>query len=387
MKHLEPSLQRKNAYRSVSGIPKKGRVMARTWFRGVVVLAILVVPALVWADKPSDPPGLAARVAALEEAVTNLQNVVAVLKATVKIQAGKISVLDEQVVALQQTDAALGSRLASVENSETMKLNPFLAVTTDEEMSLPLIRFTGVNLQLVNGEGPFPAVTGAGEGGPFPAVNGLGNLIIGYNEAEPEGGAAIGRSGSHNIVVGPGHGYSSSGGLVAGLDNKISGHYASVTGGHVNQATADFSSVSGGGANRATGFSSSISGGYSSQTTGSHSSVSGGFSNLAAGRRASVSGGQENQALQDFSSVSGGLNNFAGSDWASVSGGKDNAARGLRSSVSGGRSNVAWGNDSSVSGGQLNQAAGFHSSVSGGAGAVASDPDSWAAGGLHWPIP
>ena len=38
-------------------------------------------------------------------------------------------------------DVELDSRIASVENSETMKLNTYLEVTTDAELNLPLVRF------------------------------------------------------------------------------------------------------------------------------------------------------------------------------------------------------------------------------------------------------
>jgi len=64
------------------------------------------------------------------------------------------------------------------------------------------ITFSGVNVHVVNG-------TGTTDG----TVNGLGNLIVGYNETR---GSGDDRSGSHNIVVGSEHNYSSYGGLVAG---------------------------------------------------------------------------------------------------------------------------------------------------------------------------
>jgi len=68
--------------------------------------------------------------------------------------------------------------------------------------------FEGVNVQIVNG-------TGTTDGTP----NTLGNLIVGYNELRDYGND---RRGSHNIVVGQRHRYSSNGGLVAGYQNTIS---------------------------------------------------------------------------------------------------------------------------------------------------------------------
>ena len=95
------------------------------------------------------------------------------------------------------------------------------------------ITFSGVNVHVNNG-------TGTTSG----AVNGLGNLIVGHNEARFGGGDD--RSGSHNIVVGGGHNFTSYGGLVAGYGNTISGPCATVSGGAANTASGMYSSVSGG---------------------------------------------------------------------------------------------------------------------------------------------
>ena len=111
------------------------------------------------------------------------------------------------------------------------------------------ITFSGSNVHIVSG-------SGATDG----AVNGRGNLIVGYNESR---GATDDRTGSHNIVVGSHHNYSSFGGLVAGRWNTISGDYASVSGGTESEASGSSSSVSGGHANMAIGTRSSVSGGPS----------------------------------------------------------------------------------------------------------------------------
>ncbi len=80
--------------------------------------------------------------------------------------------------------------------------------------------FSGCDVEVRNGLGD----TGT--------TNGKGNLIVGYNE-NPN---AFNRDGSHNIVVGRNHGYSSFGGLVVGINNQITGAYASVSGGSSNVA-------------------------------------------------------------------------------------------------------------------------------------------------------
>jgi hypothetical protein len=97
--------------------------------------------------------------------------------------------------------------------------------------------FEGCNIHIRSGAGATDA-----------AVNGLGNLILGYNEAAP----GDLRTGSHNLVIGRDHSYSSFGGIVAGDNNAISGQNASVTGGSHNVASGSRSSISGGQFNSAT---------------------------------------------------------------------------------------------------------------------------------------
>jgi len=123
------------------------------------------------------------------------------------------------------------------------------------------IVYNGVNVHIVNG-------TGTTDG----AANELGNLIVGYNELR---GTGDDRTGSHNIVVGKEHNYSSYGGLVVGSTNTISGDYASVSGGRTNTANSDYSSVSGGYGNTASGWDSSVSGGSSNTAGGDYDTVLG----------------------------------------------------------------------------------------------------------------
>src|SRR5215813_3969125 len=70
---------------------------------------------------------------------------------------------------------------------------------------------TGANLRIVNGLGNTEL------------TNGLGNLIVGYNEARLPGDGPDMRTGSHNVVVGERHNFTSYGGLVVGNFNEISG--------------------------------------------------------------------------------------------------------------------------------------------------------------------
>jgi hypothetical protein len=169
------------------------------------------------------------------------------------------------------------------------------------------------------------------------AVNGLGNLIIGYNETTGEN---LKRTGSHNLVIGLEHAYSSFGGLVVGRENTISAPYASVTGGRLNTAS---------------GFGASISGGSVNTASKDFASVSGGKSNEAKGLNASASGGTGNSAQGDFSSVTGGSDNTASGFAASISGGSGNMASGNYTSVSGGKRRDAVEQDSWRGGSLLEQ--------------------------------
>ena len=109
----------------------------------------------------------------------------------------------------------------------------------------------------------------SGSGATDGAVNGKGNLVIGYNEG-------ANGTGSHNIVVGLGHTYSSYGSFVTGLYNTVSGPYTSVSGGSSNKAIGLADSVSGGSNNIASGESSSVSGGENNKAEAHESSIGGG---------------------------------------------------------------------------------------------------------------
>jgi hypothetical protein len=141
----------------------------------------------------------------------------------------------EWISTLRNNVAMLQPQITDLE-TRTVGFQAFFDhVTFDPEditgLKAPDVIFTGVNVHIRSGVG-FTDDPGSG----------LGNLIVGYNEnlfGSP-------RTGSHNLVVGSGHGYSSWGGFVAGFGNTISGPYASVSGGSGNTAAGYASSVSGG---------------------------------------------------------------------------------------------------------------------------------------------
>ncbi|MEM7164188.1 MAG: hypothetical protein AAF581_01920 [Planctomycetota bacterium] len=246
------------------------------------------------------------------------------------------------------------------------------------------VRFTGVNLQLVNG-------LGATNGEPLDpysvdtavtAVNGLGNLILGYEEASTAATPSA-RVGSHNLSVGVGNSYTAYGGLVCGWLNRSTGAYTSVVGGGGNTAgglasvtvgganngsLGDRSVVCGGGQNSSLGDCSFVGGGDCNTTgwTGEHAAIIGGLENIVNGSHSLVAGGEDNWALARASSVHGGNANTADGVWATVSGGLSNLADELWATVNGGVANHANGFYSTISGGVQSDATGSYASVFGG---------------------
>jgi hypothetical protein len=369
---------------------------------GVLLLLFAWVaagPAL--AASPPTTPSLIDRVTALEKAMTllqgqvgTLQTQVSTLSAKVDAQGATISLQAQQIAALQAGDV----------------LSPFVSIVPGAVNGLkgPHIFFSGANVHIVSGSG------WTNDNG---TLTGLGNLIVGYNEAAY--GASSGyRMGSHNLIVGPEHTYTSFGGFVAGQSNSVTGRYASVGGGYGNAASGDGASVAGGSLNVASasdasvlggsendagGPGATISGGKDNTANGSCSSVSGGSDNAAAGQEASITGGHENStgvgyaatvaggwknmADGPLTTVSGGAYNTAycapGADAQSTSvfGGYGNIASGFVSTALGGAGNTASGNYAVVSGGQSNQALGDFSSVSGGGSNIASVTGASVSGG------
>ena len=231
------------------------------------------------------------------------------------------------------------------------------------------VRFTGVNVQIVNG---------AGESND---VNGRGNLIVGYNEDDVP---PLDRSGSHNLVLGQGNSYTSYGGLVGGIENTISGP-ESVAFGFDNEASGQHAFVLGGFLNTASGIGAVVAGGESNTASATSSVASGGQQNIANGFRAWVGGGGQNHASGSSASVAGGVNNTASGTGTSIVGGAANVASGTNAAVSGGFLNQAIGDFASIGGGRSNQVTGANATVSGGTGVAQSTADGWAAGTFSSP--
>jgi FtsZ-binding cell division protein ZapB len=364
-----------------------------------VVVTCLCLGALLILPSHAFATGVPQRLAALEAALASLQTenqslrdqVVHLQTETRTLQTAVLSLQTEnqslrnQVTSLQTSLAALETGVQAINDSPVMALNPYVGVTHDGRG--PLVRLTGVNLQIVNGLNS----TGT--------INGLGNLIVGYDETAPEGSArncsdffppppddqpcVARKSGSHNLVTGSYNGYAEYGGLVAGWRNTLSGPYASVTGGAHNVAGYSRDPLPGGGG----GFPyASVTGGANNRAEGYFSSITGGANNFARGYLSSISGGISNTTDGDGgSSVCGGERNFARTDSSTVCGGIENVAWTVGSTVAGGYANRAEGYASSVSGGYHNSTGASYSSVSGGKDRTATAEYNWVAGSLVEP--
>lgn len=250
----------------------------------------------------------------------------------------RVAALEAEVDALQTTVATQGAEIDALQR--------LLAGVTrgPGPAGNDTLRFSGMNLQLVNG-------TGATDNG-----NGLGNLILGYNAPRAPAFPGEGRTGSHYLVVGDLHEYTGFGGIIAGLRNSATGGWASITGGSDNRAMGHLSSVTGGDHNTAEGELAWVGGGRHNAASGRWSSVSGGAGNVAEGQAASAFGGSLGSALGQLTTVSGGRENQATQTGASAFGGEDNIAQAFRSAVFGGQGNLVVGEHAAVLGGRNNEA-------------------------------
>jgi len=206
-----------------------------------------------------------------------------------------------KLAALEATVASLQAQVTDLKDKVDSYQEFFDYVTVDqseiEGLKGPHVIFTGANVHIRSGSGCTDDWTYFGDNN----LLGLGNLIVGYNEQWgivyfPDRTS----TGSHNLVVGPGHEYISYGGFVAGYGNYIRAPYSSVSGGQFNAVS---------------GYYSSVSGGYHNVAEGDHSSISGGSGSIAIGDYSSVSGGNFNRPIGDYSSISGGSDNAVYSEY------------------------------------------------------------------------
>jgi hypothetical protein len=254
----------------------------RTTILGLLALLVLLglPPRAAWAQRPSLGQ-LLQQLQTFVERVEMLENANAALQT-------RVSTLETEHAAQQTTINDLQTQVTAWAGASSVPACLTAAANGD-------VVFEGCNVHIRSGAGA------TDDGG---VLTGLGNLIIGYNEdTDPPNE----RTGSHNLIIGPQHTYSSYGGVVAGSRNTISGEHASVSGGSFNTASGERASVSGGQGNTASGTGASVSGGSFNTASGRLAGVSGGTENLASGATASVSGGSGRRAEVNNEWVAGGL--------------------------------------------------------------------------------
>ncbi len=323
-----------------------------------LILAGSVLAPSTWATEPQDK-----RLQALEASNRELKSQITLLKKWVRnLARQKLSENSNNAEGVNATSGPTIFEFNALQ-ADVQELQVLLSGT--ERIDENLV-FHGMNLQVNNG-------SGATDG----STNGLGNIIIGYNEdmfPYLGTGPSSQKTGSHNLVVGKGNNYMSFGGIVSGLNNWISGTYATVTGGERNQALGPFSSVFAGSLNQAAGLGASAGSGQNNSASGAFSTSFGGLLNVASGDFGANLGGLQNQATGNFSSVTSGSLNQAIGIGSGITGGLENQSTGDYSNVNGGLNNRAAGIISSVGGGLSNSASGAISHVCGGLIQTAGSP-------------
>ena len=238
---------------------------------------------------------LDARVTAAEGSITSMDTRLTTAE-------GTVTAMDARLTTAEGTITTLDLRVATIESdyafaSHTHSELQYMSLQTGAINGLagPHVVFSGANVHIRSGSGA------TDDGG---VLTGLGNLVVGYNE-DPSVPIVGYRDGSHNLVIGQEHTYTSYAGVVAGLANFVTAPTAAAIAGQANTAS------------------------------GARAFVSGGMLNTASGMGASVTGGQANTASAQDASVTGGETNTASNLWSTVSGGSNRSATGPRDWVAG----------------------------------------------------
>lgn len=186
---------------------------------------------------------LQTKIAALESSINTLLGTDTTMLTALQAAQGQIAALQAKVTLLESRPAG-GGNGPDLSRYVTIDPNPINGVNG------PHLLITGVNVHIRSG-------SQTTEDGGTP--RGLGNLIIGYNEVDPD--IVTPRNGSHNLVMGQKNGFSSVGGAVLGHTNRITGKYATILGGEMNTASGPAASVLGGTQGTATGYTATVLGG------------------------------------------------------------------------------------------------------------------------------
>jgi hypothetical protein len=175
-----------------------------------VLLLALLLSLAVTGENSFAQQSLISQISLLKQEVAALQSAVATLQNQNATLSSQVTALQCTVSALQTQTGASSTQLtaltASVSVLQTARADLSCMITAVGVGPNKDVIFNGCNVHVRNATGQTQA------------ANGAGNLIIGYNE---EADPAKARTGSHNLVIGPRHGYSSVAGLVAARDKYV----------------------------------------------------------------------------------------------------------------------------------------------------------------------
>ena len=176
----------------------------------------------------------------------------------------------------------------------TQRLEGLETLTQDLERTQihgqPALVLTGANFHVRSGAGATDA-----------SPNGRGNLVVGYDEGRSSGTAR--KTGSHNLIVGKGHSYTSHAGVVFGLNQPCDRAVAAL-GGQFNRGERGSDAWwSRGAGTRPPGSMSACSAGSQRASGADHASVLGRDDNQASGCHAVGVRRRENAASGHYSSV------------------------------------------------------------------------------------
>lgn len=144
---------------------------------------------------------LAGRVSAAEADVASLESGASTFASDLATLRADVDALDTDVAAIDLDVADLAAYTPGLDALWT-----YLSVDTAADT----VTFAGANVHVVNGAGATDT------------TNGLGNLVVGYGESDGDA-----RTGSHTVVVGARHGWTSYGGIVSGDDNVLADPWTS----------------------------------------------------------------------------------------------------------------------------------------------------------------
>lgn len=270
-------------------------------------------------------------------------------------------------------------------------LSHMKVVHTDDGQGrlVPTILIEGVNVQIVNGRGSMQS------------TNGRGNLIVGYQSERP-----FHRTGSHNIVVGDEHTYTSYGGIVSGEGNWLAGPNSVALAARSSVVRGEACAVVAGLENEVDGLDNALIAGDNSlirrdaercTIIGSwDSDILDGDSNLILGGQGhSIGGGSFNALVTGVGHhllfadyvgvVSGESHDLVGPAFAALLGGRGNHVGNsiYHAALVGGEDNTVSADFFGTAvGGTGNEAQGHLSTVTGGLNRTAPGEFDWVAGGL-----